>query len=184
MKMNGRKIEKPNQEIIALPRSDGNDLIFIAQAVLSYEVFDKMCPPPKPAMKLKKGGEKEFDFNNPVYKEQLNQYSRKRYAWMILESLKATPNLEWETVDFGKPETWANYEKELQSAGVSDVEAQRIVQGVSDANCLNEGKIQEARKRFLAGTLEVGEKSSSHQPELLSTQSGELVKVGEYVPQV
>jgi hypothetical protein len=78
------------------------------------------------------------------------KYSQYRYAWIMIESLKATENLEWETIQSDKPETWLNFEKELQDSGLSGIEIGRIANGVLEANCLNEDKITEARNRFLA----------------------------------
>jgi hypothetical protein len=42
-----------------------------------------------------------------------------------------------------------NYDKELRDSGFSDTEVQRIIIGVMDANCLNDSKLDEAKKRFL-----------------------------------
>lgn len=184
MKMHGKKIDRPNREIIAIPRADGEDLIFIATAVLNYDEFNKMCPMPQPGVKLMKGGEKQFDFSSPSYMADLQRYSEKKYAWTIIQSIRETPGLEWETVDYGDPQTWGNYVKELTNSGFSDIECQRILRGVSDANCLNEGKVEEARKRFLAGIgQEQSAKSSFHLPELHSTPSGDVVRVGDSSPQ-
>lgn len=184
MRMHGKKLERPNREIIAIPRADGEDIIFIAQAVLDYVQFDAMCPQPKPGVKILKGGEKQLDFESPTFKAELSAYSSRKYAWMVLQSLKETPGLEWETVDYGNPDSWNNFEKELRSSGFSDVEMQRIMKGVSDANCLNEDKVEEARKRFLAGTA-MGQLGRFYSPsqELLSTPSGDVVKVGDSNPQ-
>lgn len=179
MRMHGKKLERPNREIIAIPRADSDDIIFIAQAVLDYENFNALCPQPKPGVKLMKGGEKQLDFENPTYKAELAAFSGRRYSWMVLESLKSSPGLEWETVDYSDPTTWKNFEKELKDSGFSDIEVNRILKGVSDANCLNEDKVEEARKRFLAGVGLEQEKSSSLLPALHSTPSGELVKVGD-----
>lgn len=180
MKMHGKKIDRPNREIIAIPRADSEDIIFIATAVLNYDDFHKMCPMPEPGVKLMKGGEKQLDFGSKTYMADLQHYSEKKYAWTVIESLKNTPGLEWETVNVGDPSTWKNYEKELVNSGFSDIECQRILRGVSDANCLNEDKVDEARKRFLAGIgQERSAKSSCLLPELHSTQSGDVVRVGD-----
>lgn len=168
-----------NREVIAIPRPDGDDIIFIAEAVLSYEEFDGMCPAPKPPVKLMKGGEKVLDFESPTYKQELAVYSTRRYSWMVLKSLRNTPGLEWETVDYSNPDTWGNFEKELRDSGISDIEQQRILRGITDANCLNEQKVEDARKRFLVGIGGPLAKLSSLQPELRSTPSGEAVKVSD-----
>lgn len=179
MKYKGKKIDRPNREIIAIPRAEGEDIIFIAKAILSYDEFDKLVPLPKPGIKLKKGGERVVDLEGPAYKADMVRYSEKKYAWMILKSLEESP-IEWETVNMGDPSTWNNWESELKKSGFSNIECNRIIKGISDANCLNEEKVEEARKRFLAG-IELDQllESSSLQPELNSTQYGEVVKPGE-----
>lgn len=180
MKIKGKKLSNPNREIIAIPRAGSDDIIFIAEAILDYEEFDAMIPEPKPGVKVMKGGEKVLDFDSPNYKSELKNYGIKRYQWMVLKSLRATPDLEWETVNYGDPSTWHNYEKELKDAGFSNVEFNRILKGVSDANCLNEEKVEEARKRFLAGIEQaLLEKSSCLSQELSNTQSGDAAKIGD-----
>lgn len=184
MRLNGKKLVTPNREIIAIPRGDGDDIILIAEAILDYKEFDALCPVPKPGVKIMKGGEKQLDFEAPAYKSQLAAYSNNRYNWTILKSLRNTPNMEWETVNYSDPTTWNNWENELKDSGFSEIELQRIMLGVNTANCLNEDKVSEARKRFLAGVeLEQGS-FSSHQLEPKSTPSGEAAKPGESVHQV
>lgn len=151
MKIKGRKIEGRNIEIIAIPRSNGEDIIFQAGAVLDSKEFDMICPMPKPPQKMIRGGTLIYDFDHPTYKKEIEQYGRRRSTWMILQSLKYTPDLEWETVDLGNPDTWQNYEQELRDSGFSETEMTRIINGVMIANCVNEEKVEEARKRFLAG---------------------------------
>jgi hypothetical protein len=139
-----------NLVIVAIPRGNGPDIIFKAQAIMSMEVFDKVCPAPKPRTKTLPGGGKSENRNDPEFKKAQSQYAEMRMAWMVLESLKATPGLEWETIDPDQPHTWVNYKKELKEAGFSDYELLRITQGMIDANCLNEDLINEARQRFLS----------------------------------
>lgn len=178
MKYRGKKLDRPNEEIVAIPRGDGNDIIIKCKAILDYKKFDALVPEPKPGTKIAKGGKKLLDFEAPTYKADLLSYGKKKYHFMVLESLRDS-EIEWESVDMNDPMTWGNYTDELTKAGFSDVEQQRILMGVSDANCLNEAKVTGARERFLAGTLEEAlEKSSSLQPEQPSTPSGEVAKPG------
>lgn len=150
MKINGKKIEGPNEEIIIIPRGE-SDIVFKAQAVLSYDEFDKICPFPEPPMIRRKGAEQATpDYEDKKYIQKQNEYIGKRTHWMILKSIEATDGLEFETVKMSDPETWGNYEKEFKDAGFSEVEINRIIIGVQVANCLSESRLQEARKRFLA----------------------------------
>lgn len=149
MKIHGKKIEGPNEEIIPIPRSSG-DIIFKASAVLDYEPFEKLCPVPKAPEVLKPGGAKYYDVEDKKYLEEINKWSRLKTSWMILQSLKATDGLEWESVDMSKPETWDNLESELESSGFTPIEISKIINGVISANGLDDQKMEEARKRFLA----------------------------------
>lgn len=184
MKYKGKKLQRPNREVIAIPRGDGEDIIFIAEAVLDFEKFEKVCPPPKPGIKLVKGGQKVPDFESAQFKSESVLYAQKRYHYIVLESLRTSPGLEWETVDYGDPSTWINWEKELKDSGFSETEINLIIFGVSNANCLNQTKIDEARTRFLAGTeQDLLAQSCSLQQERHCTPSGEPVKIGESSPQ-
>lgn len=171
MKLNGKKVEGVNIEIIVIPRGgkDNEDIIFHATAVMDYEPFDKMCPAPKPPSKVLKGGGREYLLDDPTYKDAIKIYHERRTAWMILQSLKATPNLEWETVEDGNHRTWTNWEKELKDAGFNSVEIQRIMVGVMNANCLNEARISEARENFLRGRQAEESESSGQSTEQPST---------------
>jgi len=150
MKYKGKKVEGRNLEIIPITRP-GENLIFIAEAVEDFEEFDKLCPEPKPPVKLVKGGQKVSDPNNPEYKKALDEYATNRINYIVLKSLLATKDLEWETVDFSKPETWSNFKKELKEANLTDIEQGRIIRGVMKANALDEAMIEQARQDFLAG---------------------------------
>lgn len=171
MKLGGKKLE-PNVVIIPIPRGHDEQIVFKAAAISSMEDFDKILPVPKPKVKVLPNGQKSENRNDPAFKEALKEYSKARLSWMVLESLKATPDLVWEQVDLDQPHTWALYEKELREAGFSEMELVRIVQGVMDANCLNEDLINEARKRFLS-QAQPGEECQSPTDEVLTSQSSE-----------
>jgi hypothetical protein len=81
--------------------------------------------------------------------DKLAQHSRKRFAWLILKSLSATPGLEWEKVDLKNPDTWLLYDEELKATGFVQAEINRIIQGVMDANAMNDEKVKQAKDRFL-----------------------------------
>jgi len=149
MKIKGQKIEGPNMEIIPIPRGD-SQIVFQAQAVLDFDPFEKLCPEPKPPMKMLPGGREVPDLEDKKYKDEIDKHNQKRMAWMILKSLEATEGLEWEIVNLLDSDTWLKYDEELKKAGFSHMEIMRIVTGVMDVNSLNEDKIEEARKRFLS----------------------------------
>jgi hypothetical protein len=149
MRIKGRKIEGVNQETIIIPRGNGETIVLIAQAVLSYEDFDKICEEPVAPVKMVKGGLKVENLDDPAYKEAMAQRNRLRMAYIVLKSLEATPDLEWDLVDMSDPNTWLKYREEWTQSGFSEVEQMRIINAVMSANSLNEAKLEEARESFL-----------------------------------
>jgi len=150
MKMNGMKLECPNQVTLVLPRPDG-DLVFTAKAVTGYEEFDVLCPEPKPQVRTIKGGKKQEMTTAPEFLQALAEHNQRRMCWIFLKSLQATEGLEWETVKIEDSNTWTNYVDELKASGFSPVEINRINTLVLQANCLDEEMLESARKAFLAG---------------------------------
>ncbi len=175
MRIAGQKVEGPNTETIVIPRGDRDPIVFIAKAVLDWDEFDRLCPVPKAPIIMRKGGEKFANLEDPAYKERASTYGEKRLIWLCLKSLEGTPDLEWETIDMGKPDTYLNFDKELKEAGFSQVEIGRIRNGVFVANCLDEEKLEEARASFLASRLQVYDPSSSLKDGPSDTPFGEPV---------
>jgi hypothetical protein len=174
MKLDGKKIEGPNEEIIIIPRSgeDGN-IVFKARALLNLDDFDRLCPRPTPRKVRNRDGSIREDRDNADFKVKLETYANRHFAYMVIKSLEATENLEWEEVDINNPTTWTKYEEELKESGFSQIEINRIITGVMTANCLNEAKLEEARNSFLAGQRELANQKLSLSIEQDDTQSGE-----------
>lgn len=150
MKMNGKKLQGLNIEVLVIPRQSG-DIVFKAQCVRDDESLSKLNPAPSPPVRLLPGGVKQENVEDPKFKERLNAWAERKFYWMVVNSLKVTEGLEWETVEFDNPETWGNYRTELEEAGFADGEIARIELLVSNACGLNQTKIDEATERFLAG---------------------------------
>jgi hypothetical protein len=150
MKYKGKVVKGKNQEIIPIPRKDG-DIIFIAEAIQDWTEFEKFLAPPKPPVIFKPGGIKIEKDKDKKYLEALDEFNEQRTNYLIVASLQATPELEWETVQIDNPSTWKNIRKELTAADFTDLEIGRIWQGVMKANSLDENMIDEARDRFLLG---------------------------------
>jgi hypothetical protein len=153
MRYSGKKIEAVCETVV-IPRAGGN-LVFKAKPVTDYKAFEALCPEPKPPVVMLPGGDSRADVNDKSYKFALERHVQRRVDWMILESLSATAELEWETVDRSNPETWGNYVRELETSGLPNADINRIVNAVMDANGLNQKKVEEATKSFLAGPLAV-----------------------------
>lgn len=150
MKLNGKKIETAI-EIVVIPRSTG-DLVFKAKAISAYDDFNKLCPTPVPPTIKRPGQPESQDTTDPAFKKAMDLWASAHTNWMIIESLKATEGLEWETVIPNDPGTWGNFQNELESSGLAQNEIIRIVNIVLDANGLNDKKIEAATKAFLAST--------------------------------
>ena len=173
MKIKGKKIEGANVEVVVIPRGNGvEDIVFKCQAILDMKDFDALCPMPEAPGIILAGGRRAKDTENLVFKEELEQYGKKRVSWMLINSLRATEGLEWETVVYNNSDTWNNYERELRDSGFTEGEIARIITGVMTANGLNEDRIQEARERFFTSTLLTTLQPSSQMAELNSTPSG------------
>ena len=147
MKIGGVEVSRC-EEVLVLPRM-GGDLVFRAAAVISMDEFDQICPKPEPPVRITKNG-KEPNLTSDNYVKMLQNWSEQRYAWMCIKSL--TPSeIEWEQVDMEKPSTWPKWTDELQAAGISSTEMNRIQNLILEANALNEAKLKEARESFLRG---------------------------------
>lgn len=179
MKMHGELVEGPNVEVIVIPRGGKKkDIVFKAQAVMDLEDFNKLCPPPSPPAKVGKNGKKEYNVKDPGYLKSMQGWAEKQTAWIVIQSLKATEGLTWDTVDESNHRTWMNYQTELKSAGFNHFETQRIINGVFAANCLNEARVEEARNAFLLGQEEPASDTSGPSTEQDSTSSGKSASDG------
>lgn len=178
MKINGRKFDGPNIEVVVIPRQSG-EIVFKAQAVLDYTDCDKLNPMPQPPKALLPGGAVRENVEDPNYKKGVDEWATRRFYWMFITSLRATEGLEWETVKMDDPSTWENYRTEMQTAGFTPGEIGRIELCVTDACGLNQDKIDEATKRFLAGQAQVSTEESSRNSAQKTMPSGAPVSVGE-----
>lgn len=168
MKMNGTTISGPNIAYAVIPRpskkvdevdSEGKvtgskivsgNLVFTASAVLDDTNFEKLCPRPRPPLVTRPGGISSLNTEDEDYKKAMNVWGANKVNWIILESLKATETLQWETVDLSDYTTWVNYRKELQDSGFSVGEVKIILAAVWEANALDEQKLDAARESFLS----------------------------------
>lgn len=161
MKINGKTLDGPKPNIIPILRGD-DTIIFKAQAITDYSEFDAICKEPEPPLiRLKGNSAATPALKDKAYLEAVQDHSKKRVDYMIIKSLEATDGLEWDTVKLDDPNTFKNYESDLQNAGITIFEISRIIDSIMDINGLNEDRIEEARKRFLAQELGVVDKQST-----------------------
>lgn len=179
MKVNGKTVQLNLVETIVIPRGE-DEYVFKARLITEEckRRFEEVCPKPKPKTKIiAKTREAVPFYEDPEYQQALVRHSELKYAWSVLESLKATEGLEWETVDYDDPNTWDNYWDELVESGFSNVEISSILGIVVKANGLSEKRIEEATKDFLSKSrLQAGESKSSPEGVQQNTQSTEPVK--------
>ena len=176
MKIKGKKIEGSNREYVIIPRGQSDDIVLVVEAILDMGTFEKLCPLPKPPMR-KIDGIDIPQISDKSYLQRVNKHSEERLAWRVITSLAATEDLEWETVDLNDSRTWSRFRQEMQDAGFSSMEVNRVVGAVVSVNALDEAKIQEARDRFLRSQQARQSVLSSLKDELLITPSGEPASV-------
>lgn len=177
MKFKGKKPNKGNTVQLVIPRQGAESMLFIAKGIFDYGPFNKQFPEPKPAIRIDKGVE-SVDLNHPTYKKRFAEWASMKTNWLILESLKATPDLEWETVVIDEPETWGNYAKELDEV-LLPAEVNQVVNAVMEACSLTSQKIEEATEAFLSGAGPVLLNGSCQTTEQSNTQSSEPAKDSE-----
>lgn len=148
MKIKNIDLNEPRVEYLVLPRG-GNNIVIKAKAIYSFEEFDKIVEQPKPPTILLPGEIKSLDYNDKDFLNKLDHYSRLRLSWLVIQSLSATEDLTWEKVT-NDPSTWNLWETELEEAGFSSIEKNKIFDLVQTACGMNQTKIDEATKSFLA----------------------------------
>lgn len=148
MKIGGIEVQGPCEEILVLPRLSG-DIVIKAQAVMDMEPFEKMCPAPTaPGIRTKEGFRPNLKDEN--YLKFCLIHADQKLAYIVLKSLEPS-QIEWQRVKLEDPGTWKEWSKELKEAGISDIEINRIVACVMQANALDEDKLKAAREVFLRG---------------------------------
>lgn len=149
MKLKGLSIGEPKPRVCVIERN-GVSHVFKLKAVTNSDGFDKICKEPQPPQSLKPGGKVEINYDNLEYKEALKKYYDAKTQWMILESLSATDGLEWETIDMTDPNTWGNYIKELNSAGLTNGEVTYLITEINKANSIDRDSMDQALERFMS----------------------------------
>ena len=174
MKYKGQKLEGPNEELIIIPRGNAEDIVFKAKAVLNYDEFEKLVKEPVAPMIMMAGETAHKPMlNDPNFLKDRVVYDNQRFAWLMITSLSATEDLEWETIKKYEPSTWESYDEELRQAGFTNVEIGRVIEGVMMANSLNQSRIDEARASFLAMQRLEAAKLNSLQEDEKIMPSGE-----------
>lgn len=168
MKFAGKKIVK-NQYVLPIIRGEVTQYI-VLNAVSDPDLFEKICPEPQPQGSSRKPGEASVpDYSAKSYVDARNEWSKQRWRWLLLEGLKATPELEFETVDIANPDTWKNIEDEFKESGMTKGEYIELIQAVYMVNGLDEDKVKEARESFFRTVSEAALALSSQTAEQQSS---------------
>lgn len=150
MNIGGKKLSDFPPVIIPIVRGE-EVFYFQAKAVVDMTEFENYCPRPVPPMIHHKGQPQPVqDLTDKKFLVAVDEYAKKKASYMVIKSLSSTPDLKWEKVDVTNPSTYELYLEELKAFGLNDIEIDRIVNGVFEANGMNDAKIEEAKKRFLA----------------------------------
>lgn len=179
MKIAGQEPSGPAEEVLVLPRANG-DIVFTAQAVMDMTEFHALCPAPKAPGRMVAGGKWEANTDSPSYRAQVEKLAEMRMAYIVINSLQ---DVEWDTVEHDKPNTWLNWQTDLQNNHFNENEIQRILILCMQANCLDEVKLKAARDAFLLGQGLRQAKFSGQNTEQESTQSGKPARDSESVLQ-
>ena len=143
-----------NEVILVLPRVE-QSLVFKARGLKNYDDFDSLCPPPKPPGKMTRDGWVP-DEKDSTFQTMQGEWSKRRLAYIVINSLL---DIEWDNVTISDPSTWLGWEKELLDSNLSQVEVNRVLGLVLEANALDESKLTKARELFIAGRLQMLESS-------------------------
>ena len=142
MKLNGVSIEARYKKTISFKRSP-EPIVLTLHSFLGDEDFEKICPTPEPPLVTRPGGEKTAAPDDPDYQKELTDHSRKNLQYMIIKTIQ---DIEWETVDFDDPASWANWEKEFTDSGFSTNEVVLLQNQIFEVNGLSEDSVTDAVK--------------------------------------
>lgn len=152
MKIKGKTLDAKRTEEVYIPRGENGEdgFVFTVQSVASFDRFDELVKEPAAPMIHRPGKAPEANVKDKGYQSALEDYNKKRMGYLVIESLKATEDLEWETIKEDEPDTWGNYLEELGSSGLLPMEVGTLVRAILNVNSLDEEAIEAARERFLA----------------------------------
>lgn len=132
---------------ITFKRGTNQFLAFYAKPVWDLEEFNALCPPPvNKSYYFTKDKGKQLDPEAPAYLEDLQEYYRRRWGFVMMKSLEPS-NIEWDTVKPNDPNTWGLVESELRKS-LSIYEFARVAKLVDEANALDEAKLEENAQSF------------------------------------
>jgi len=181
MKIKGKSIPQPKSILIPIPREGEETIMLTFEPVMNWTHFDTLCPEPNlPTETIPgKATKKVTDEKSPFYKTYLKKvevYTKRQTDYSIVKGLMATEDLEWDNVDIDKPDTWKNWEKELEGHFTKN-ECAVILNEIMMAGFPTEERRDEAKRLFTLQQLEEGRVFTSQKDEPNTTPSGEPANV-------
>lgn len=149
MLFKGEKIG-PNVELLVLSRPQG-DIELKFQAILDFDELDKLVKEPEVPQRRVPGGKVEANPNDLEYIAAMSKFHNDRLNYIVLKSLEMNPDLQWEKVKLNDPNTWDLWKQEMREAGLTPQEISSVQLAALRANTVDGEKVEQARKRFLAG---------------------------------
>lgn len=183
MKIAGQTIPRPTGRLVVFPRGD-QQVAFKVVPVISRRDFDAVVPFPKMPQKRVAGQRLPVDNpEDPRWPDMIRDYSTKYLDWLTLSSLEGVdpkdpkgqgPAIEWDSISKTDPGSWHHWRNEMEEAGITTQEIQRLQTVVSEVNGLSDEYLDQARDSFLRGDQVEDDLSSSPSIEPSSMPSSEL----------
>jgi len=178
MKILGQKLAPPVSQPFAIPRKtatgETQDIVFVCSAITDYSDFESFCPEPKPPNVRRPGKAPQPDPLDKRYLAAIDKYGESRINWLMIMSISATPDLEWEKVDKSDPDTWKLFREELLES-LTQLEVNLLMSHIMDVNMPSKEAQEEALARFMSTQAQGSEvDTNSQKDEPSSTPSGEL----------
>lgn len=158
MKIKGKKASV-RKEPVVFERLDGKCVIWLT-SVDEYAPFQAQLPMPEPDVKEAPDGTKVRMTKDPAYLRDLKLYEERFGYWLAIQSMSCEENeLEWSYIKEDDPGTWAELPQELADYGLSQSEANYLIQMINNVNALSNTYLESARESFLAERRQANQKS-------------------------
>lgn len=152
MKIAGVSHDRNFTDVIVIPRP-GDDIVLTIRSVDDTKYEDVETKPIPPNILMAGETVPKPDPSDQVFVKAKNAYYTRKQAWFLIESLRATEDIEWDTVT-DDPSTFMNVYDELQVV-FSAMEVIHIQNKIIEICGLSVDMIEEATKSFLATRVAV-----------------------------
>jgi hypothetical protein len=150
MKIAGLKLDRNFTDVIVIPRP-GDDIVLTVQSVNDDNYDDVESAPIPPMVTMRGETVPKPDPSDRTFSKAKSAYWDRKQAWFLIESLKATEDIEWEEVT-ADPMTFMKVYDELKVV-FSAMEVVVIQNKIIEICGLSMGMIEEATESFLAAQV-------------------------------